>query len=156
MYYFIKKVLYSFLSLSGFYRLWRGFNRNGIVVLMLHGVMDEEEACDWIPTRPQISRIQLEDSIRLIAKYYEFISLAEAVEMLSGEKPFRSNCVVVTFDDGYRNNLTHAWPILKRFGVPVTVFPSVGHVDRREPFWYDRIDYALQFAAAAGCDECVA
>jgi peptidoglycan/xylan/chitin deacetylase (PgdA/CDA1 family) len=151
---FIKKAIYTLLAYSGFYRLWHQFNKDSIVLLMIHGVMDTEEISDWIPTRPQISRAQLEAHVKLIAKYYEFISLSEAVAMLSGGKPFRSNCVVLTFDDGYRNNLTHAWPILKKYDIPAIIFPSVGHVARREPFWYDRIDFALQHASSMGLREC--
>ena len=148
----LKNALFSILEKVGFYRLWRRFNRDSIVILTLHGVMDEEEAAQWVPTRPQIPRHQLDESLRLITKYYRIISLSDAVAMMSGEKPFQANCVVLTFDDGYRNNLTHAWPVLEKHGAPASIYPAIGHVEKREPFWFERLDYAIQ-AAVDRCQD---
>ncbi|HFE38581.1 MAG TPA: hypothetical protein ENK06_09245, partial [Gammaproteobacteria bacterium] len=142
---------YTFLEKSGFYRFWRYFNRDNIVILMLHGVMDEAEPAQWVPTRPQVMQHQFDESLRLISKYYKIIPISEAVAMLSGERAFHPNCVVLTFDDGYKNNLTHAWPVLEKHGVSASVYPSVGFIDRREPFWFERLDYAIQ-AAAGKCE----
>ena len=47
--------------------------------------------------------------------------------------------VVVTFDDGYRDNLLEALPVLEAFDVPATVFCTAGVVGREEPFWWDRL-----------------
>lgn len=44
---------------------------------------------------------------------------------------------VVTFDDGYENVFTHAWPILRELGVPATVFLAAGYLDSPEPFPFD-------------------
>jgi len=58
--------------------------------------------------------------------------------------------MALTFDDGYRNQITHALPILRKHRVPSTVFVSTGHVDTHRPFWFDRLDYALQHARVDG------
>ncbi len=144
--------LFSLLHWFGFYWFWRYLSRDQIVILSAHGVMDEGESTLWTPTRSQISREHLDESIRLISKYYQFVSMTEAVDMLSGKQPFRPHCIVLTFDDGYRNTLTHAWPILERHGAPASVYPVTGHVESREPFWFERLDYAVQKAANV-CDE---
>ena len=47
--------------------------------------------------------------------------------------------VVVTFDDGYADNLVSALPVLEAFDVPATVFCTAGAVGRDEPFWWDRL-----------------
>jgi peptidoglycan/xylan/chitin deacetylase (PgdA/CDA1 family) len=124
------------------------------MVVTIHGVMDVEEESLWVPTRPQVSTKQLDASLRFIGKYYNFISLDEAVQMLSGVIPFRAHCVVITFDDGYRNNLTHALPILCKYNVPGIMFTAVGHVERRDCFWFDRLDYAIQQYVAIGGKYC--
>jgi peptidoglycan/xylan/chitin deacetylase (PgdA/CDA1 family) len=147
---FLRKLIFYILAKSGFYVIWNYLNRRSIVILTIHGVMDAKEKAQWIPTRPQVSIEQLEESIKLIQKHYTFITMAEAISMLSGTEPLRENCVVVTFDDGYRNNLTHAWPILRSYKVPGIVFVAVGAVDGRECFWFDRLDYAVQQYVASG------
>jgi peptidoglycan/xylan/chitin deacetylase (PgdA/CDA1 family) len=52
--------------------------------------------------------------------------------------------MVLTFDDGYRNHLTRALPVLEKRRVRATVFVATGPVVSRAPFWFDRLDYAIQ------------
>ena len=134
----------------GLIRLFQFFRRNQIVILMAHGVMDERDNHSWKPLRPQLSRNKLEEYLRVLSKRYRFISLADAVEMLQGHKPMQPYSMVLTFDDGYRNNLTHALPILRRFNAPATFFVPTGFLDNPKPFWCDRLDYALQQAQVDG------
>jgi peptidoglycan/xylan/chitin deacetylase (PgdA/CDA1 family) len=137
---------YFFTSLLniGFYNIWKRFSKNIIIIVTLHGVMDEEEGNSWKPLRERVSRKTLNKALSLITKYYEFISMDEAVDMLTERIPFRKNCMVLTFDDGYQNNVTHALPILRKYNIPAIIFPSVGHVISGEPFWFDRLDYVVQ------------
>lgn len=48
--------------------------------------------------------------------------------------------VAVTFDDGYRDNLLTAKPVLERLGVPATVFVASGYVGARREFWWDELE----------------
>ena len=134
----------------GVFAIWRYLKRNEVIILCLHGVMDDEIKTDWKPLRPQYARKDLDSALELLKKHYSFVSMADAVEMISGKKPIKQNAMVLTFDDGYLNNLRHALPILRKHGVPATMYIAVGHVERREPFWFDRLDYALQHAGVAG------
>lgn len=124
--------------------LWRFLHRHQITILTVHGVMDTGESTSWVPLRPQLSRRTLEDNVRHLSQYYHFVSMQSAVAMLSGNAPVRPYCLVLTFDDGYRNNLKHALPILRRYHVPATFFVAPSHIEQRKPFWFDRLDYALQ------------
>ena len=51
---------------------------------------------------------------------------------VEGKRPLPNRAVAVTFDDGYKDFETHALPILERYGIPATVFVTVGEVDRKE------------------------
>jgi peptidoglycan/xylan/chitin deacetylase (PgdA/CDA1 family) len=51
---------------------------------------------------------------------------------------------VVTFDDGYADNLTEALPIAEAKGIPITVFVTSGMLDSTEGFWWDRLGRLLR------------
>jgi len=53
---------------------------------------------------------------------YQVIGLQEAVRCLRGEQPMPRHGVVLTFDDGFQNFYDHAFPVLKHYGFPATVF----------------------------------
>jgi peptidoglycan/xylan/chitin deacetylase (PgdA/CDA1 family) len=63
-----------------------------------------------------------------VASSCRVISLAQAVTELDGGGP-ASPAVVLTFDDGYRDNLIHALPILQQHRLPATIFLTAGFAD---------------------------
>lgn len=52
--------------------------------------------------------------------------------------------LILTFDDGYRDIYSNAYPILRQFGVPACVFLSVKHVETGQPFWWDEASFHLK------------
>ena len=131
---------------AGITRLFQFFHRKHIVVLMIHGVMDDQDNLSWRPLRPFLSRQKLDEYLMVLSRRYHFISLMDAVEILQQRQPIQPYSMVLTFDDGYRNNLTHALPILRRYDAPATFFVSTGFLGNPRPFWFDRLDYAVQHA----------
>jgi O-antigen/teichoic acid export membrane protein/peptidoglycan/xylan/chitin deacetylase (PgdA/CDA1 family) len=138
------------LYCSGILSLWRYFKRNRIIILVLHGTYASNVGNGWQPLRSQLAAGDLDSTMRVLSRHYQFISLQAAVRMISGREPVRPNSVVLTFDDGYRNNITEALPILRKYKAPATLFPATGHVDRRKPYWFDRLDYVLQRSSLNG------
>jgi peptidoglycan/xylan/chitin deacetylase (PgdA/CDA1 family) len=60
--------------------------------------------------------------------------------------------VVVTFDDGYRNNLTVTLPVLERFEIPVTFFFSTGFIGKERMFWVDEVEMVIDATREAAVD----
>ncbi|MCK4500130.1 polysaccharide deacetylase family protein [Candidatus Babeliales bacterium] len=50
---------------------------------------------------------------------------------------------MITFDDGYADNLYNAKPLLERYKIPATVFVTSGHIDTQDEFWWDELDRLL-------------
>lgn len=66
----------------------------------------------------------------LIEHGYNVISLSELLEIISNNKNVKKT-VVITFDDGYEDNYTRAFPIMKKYDLPASVFVVAGLVDRK-------------------------
>ena len=82
-----------------------------------------------------VSEDEFEKQMRHLSHHYNCLGLDEAVDLLRERKlPRRS--VVVTFDDGYRDNLL-ALPILDRYRVPATIYITTGAIDRSRSLWWD-------------------
>ena len=75
----------------------------------------------------------------------------EFVERLRN-KTLPANAVAVTFDDGYRDNLVHAKPVLARYGVPATLFLATGFIDQDAPFWWDELASMILASTQAAHD----
>jgi peptidoglycan/xylan/chitin deacetylase (PgdA/CDA1 family) len=64
---------------------------------------------------------------------YITLTIAELNDYLFKDKPIPEKSVVLTFDDGYRDNYTNAFPILKEFNMNATIFVISSYLDRD---WY--------------------
>jgi peptidoglycan/xylan/chitin deacetylase (PgdA/CDA1 family) len=70
--------------------------------------------------------------LRMLRSRVEVVSLPEGLARLSGGPPPR-DLVAVSFDDGYREVYTHAWPVLRDLRVPFTAFLPTGFMDGTSP-----------------------
>ena len=92
---------------------------NGIPVLMYHHIM---------PGNPEMNLSTVTvDQLReqwgyLKAKNYICLSLPKFLSIISGKEPAPKKSFLLTFDDGYLNNLNYAYPMLQEFGWQATIF----------------------------------
>ena len=141
-----RRLFFATIRVTGMQSLWRWYHRDHITILTLHGVMDTSVGnTKWEPLRWQMQLRQLDKYLTTLTQYFDFVSLDDAVQQLSVKAPkSRKMKAVLTLDDGYRNSYTQALPILNKHNVPGIVFPAMSNVINQEPFWFDRLDYALQ------------
>lgn len=99
-------------------------------VLFYHGVSGiKNPFVEGLHISPEDFRKQID----YLQRFYVFISIDEYYQRWK-EGRFTGKEVTLTFDDGYRNNLTVLAPILKELGIPFTVFVSTFHIDSGERF----------------------
>jgi peptidoglycan/xylan/chitin deacetylase (PgdA/CDA1 family) len=80
-----------------------------------------------------------------IARRANPVGLDDLRLAMRGDRQLPDRPVLVTFDDGYEDFAEHAWPRLRRLGIPATLFVSTaypGEPGRR--FWWDRLSHALR------------
>lgn len=77
----------------------------------------------------------------LRARGFDLIGLDALPERLAA--PRAAPFAVLTFDDGYRDNLVHAAPVLRRHGAPWTLFVTADFADRRGRLWWIELERAI-------------
>lgn len=80
---------------------------------------------------------------RYLRRHYRVLPLGELLARARRGEPL-GDAAAVTFDDGYRDNLLLALPVLEEFGLPVTVFLTTEPLDTGRPLWHDRVAYLLE------------
>ena len=71
---------------------------------------------------PVLSVEEFDRQVEYLSRHFEIVRLRDLVSGLAGRRPLPPQAVALSFDDGYRNNLLLAAPVLKRHHVPATVF----------------------------------
>jgi peptidoglycan/xylan/chitin deacetylase (PgdA/CDA1 family) len=109
--------------------------RHDPLILCYHGIVPDEIAEDLQSYGNLVGLSEFSEQMSLIARRMTPISLSALDRWFHGGSALPANPVLITFDDGYRNNLLHAAPPLLEFGVPAVFFITVGHVGTDSLLW---------------------
>ena len=105
---------------------------------MYHGITDRDINC-WTQLPEAVFKTQM----RYISDHHRPKSLSDAAEILSGHILSPKYVIVVTFDDGFANNVSIAYPILEKYSIPATIFLTTSFIDKDPKFagllWTDYI-----------------
>lgn len=102
-----------------------GRRRNGVVVLNYHRVNDFLEPNDLVVSATTF-REQMEFLFR---RNYRVVGIEGLMENLMGQGVKESRIpMMITFDDGYRDNYLNAYPVLREFGFPAVIFLTAGMI----------------------------
>lgn len=102
--------------------------RRGAGILLYHGV--EPQLRDPFVEAAHIDAALFRRQIRHLKRHYRIVSIEEIVDALRDGRPIPADWVALSFDDGYRNNLSCARAILhEEGGLPMTVFLATDLMD---------------------------
>ena len=125
------------------YRLIEKLSGSLGTILMLHRVVRDKEEC-----LDQYLAVTASHLDRTIAHFrrlgLEFVSVPDVAAALAGKKRFDGRAVALTFDDGYRDNLTRALPILEKHQIPATIYVVSGAPDRTMDVWHLRLEHIIR------------
>jgi peptidoglycan/xylan/chitin deacetylase (PgdA/CDA1 family) len=111
-----------------------------VAILMYHRVTAAPD--NW--SLNSLHTDAFDQQLAWFARHYEVISLDRLARGLTGNgNAWPRKAVAITFDDGYKDNYRNAFPILKKYAVPATIFLTTGAIDTGELLWFDRVGYAL-------------
>ena len=135
------------LQLIGADRLIRFIFRHRLLVVMYHGVTTADYQP---PVWTQLPFHVFEKQIKWLSRNFNPVTLSDVVSAIKYGKALPPNSVLVTFDDGLKNNYTVAYPVLKKYQVPGAIFLTVDFIGTDHFFWVDELYMALVEAKLQG------
>lgn len=131
----IKEAVKRLAVNSGLMRLLSQITGSHVSIILYHGVCETARTNGLF--RKMLPVDMFEQHLKVYRNYGTAISLQQAMEGSSSIK----NPIVITFDDGYANNYSLAFPLLQAYGIPATVFLTTGFIDRKVFLGSDWIDF---------------
>ena len=117
---YLLAILCRFLNIL----LIKNLKQNHIIVLNYHSVSPNDH-----PEGAAVSPENLSRQIEIITKEYNVIHIDEAMDLLATKNDFLS-AIIVTFDDGFKDNYEYAFPILKKHECPAVIFLATAFVNK--------------------------
>ena len=105
-------------------------SKNRIEIILYHSVTRHENP--FITSGQNIGPAVFERQMRYLQENYSIIPLEASITRSCEEHPYHKPLACVCFDDGYASNLNEAYPILRKMGIPATIFVCgsvVGNTD---------------------------
>lgn len=107
----------------------RLLNRDELRIIYYHRVVESGSAREVMEPGMFVSQDAFDAQISFLREQYHPVSEAEVISAINGKTKLPLNAVWVTFDDGYKDNFTLGYPVLKKYGVPATFFVTTGYVN---------------------------
>ncbi len=106
-----------------------------VPVMMYHNVANSD-----ILREDTVSPANFDRQMKFLkTRGYNILTLSQLVQGIKAGKKFKHNCVVVTFDDGMKNNFTTAFPILQKYNIPANFFISPGTVGQADSLSWENV-----------------
>jgi peptidoglycan/xylan/chitin deacetylase (PgdA/CDA1 family) len=137
-------------AFDGFVKLLENADgqKPGFLRVLTYHRIDEPTRRPWLdPGLISASPKDFGEQMAYLATYYRIVTVNDVLATLRSrnKEDLPPRAVLVTFDDGYVDFEEHAWPILRRYKIPVTLFVPTAFPDHPEQtFWWDDLYQALQ------------
>ncbi len=126
---------------AGFFDLMRLINRRRALILTYHRFSDHD-------VEGRISAQSFSEQLEFLRSNYRLVPLSLILEHLSKDDTLPPALAAITIDDGYRDAYEVAYPLLRRYGVPATLYAVTEFIDRRGWLWTDKMRFLTAHARA--------
>ena len=113
--------------------------RNGFLILMYHRVLPASKV-DWkIQSGMYVTPSTLSIHLNFLKRFFDIVPLSAMISSYFEPEVSERPLVALTFDDGWRDFYDYAYPVLKAYDLPATVFLATDFVGSHDMFWTDRV-----------------
>jgi peptidoglycan/xylan/chitin deacetylase (PgdA/CDA1 family) len=139
----MNRLAWKIIETTGAFRVAHALTRDRLIALTYHQVLPDSSRRAG-PRAPNVTFVsEFEQQVSYLARHHHLANEEDLSNFLCGA-PLPPHSVLITFDDGYRNNYTQAFPVLRRMGASALFFLATGFVgNRRNRLWFDRLDAAV-------------
>ncbi len=109
------------------------------VIFTYHRICNEEQepGVSYVPGM-SVKPGTFEKHLMYIKRHFKVVSLQRLISLLEAGKDIANHCVL-TFDDGWRDNYENAYPILKKHGLPATIFLVTDFIGSNNYPWFEQV-----------------
>ena len=125
-------------------------NGSQIVILTYHRVCPRSDSLSYNDGMA-VTPAMFEQQVAHLRHECTILSLRQVTGFIKETKRFPVNSVVITFDDGYLDNYTYAFPILEKYNVPATIFLTTDFVNGDSLLWWDELSQLIKYASRSFC-----
>ena len=136
----------------GLSRLARSSRDGQGCVLTFHGVRDQSFSSKVLDEDLHITQSMFREVCRHLAENYRVVPLSEITKAVTEGLQMPAATVAITFDDGYESNYALAYPVLKEFSLPATIFLTTGFLDGTDKLWFNSLELAVKMSALQSVD----
>lgn len=120
--------------------------RGKTIVLMYHRVLDDSDLENGVVQSGLfVRRETFERQISYVKDNFKVLSFSEFADILNNKKELAGISFLITFDDGWKDNFTNAFPVLKKHEVPALIFLAAGFIGKQSDFWQLRVTRLCNF-----------
>lgn len=151
-----KKLLKYCLYYSGFaHRSPKSLGHPKVWILRYHSVSDlGQETLRYVSPRIIVSPGIFESHIAFLSRNYSIISPDDVAAWISGTASLQRHAVVITFDDGYRDNYLYAYPVLRKYSATATFYVVTDAIGNAQPLWTSELRDIIYRAAQRNASLC--
>jgi len=106
------------------------------LILTYHRIVENEKQIDSEISSISVTTKTFERQIKLLKKKFNMVSIDEILKI---NNKYKKN-LAITFDDGYKDNLIHAVPILEKYDVPATIYITTRFLENKWDMWWYEIE----------------
>jgi len=114
------------------------------LILLYHGVLPDNFAPEGSNSSGKHIPVSLfEHQMSIVANGFNPVSMLDIAQAHMGAKELPDRAVAVTFDDGFANVPRIAFPVLRKFGIPMTFYVATGFIETGLGSWTDQLELML-------------
>src|ERR1051325_1884192 len=139
-----KRKVFDLAYKTGLVRAGRQLWAKSLTVVNYHRI-DDLHRKDFDSFKPNVSATPEDFNCQMdyLAKWFHVVSVKDVVAWLDRKKDLPPYAALITFDDGYLDNYTSAYPILRKHSFPALIFLTTGHIGTDAPFYWDMAAYCF-------------